>query len=195
MVMMDKADRMFQPRKPQYEPEKPSPSGCPFDAMFATNHLIPSQYSPTCTKIMSALRYWIPVRARQMDRKIAPKYHHRMVTGRPVKLRFGRSGTRVHDTIHLQYMTMTHGTGMTNNRPMNNTSVRQMKSQIPKSTESDPPAGAPLPKTAPASGTTGGPEVPESRPGIFPAFCQPAMPSVQTSVSAVTIPLAMNSCS
>src|SRR6267143_225147 len=87
MVMMDKADRMFQPRKPQYEPEKPSPSGCPFDAMFATNHLIASQYSPTCTKIMSALRYWIPVRARQMDRKIAPKYHHRMVTGRPLEPR------------------------------------------------------------------------------------------------------------
>src|SRR5258708_26193290 len=103
MVMMDKADRMFQPRKPQYEPEKPSPSGCPFDAKFATNHLIASQYSPTCTKIMSALRYWIPVSARQMDRKIAPKYHHRMVTARPVKVRFGRSGTRVHDTIHLQY--------------------------------------------------------------------------------------------
>jgi len=67
-----------------------------------------------------------------------------MVIGRPEKVRFGRSGTWVHDTIHLQYMTMTHGTGMTNTRPISNTSVRQMKSQIPKSTESGPPVGAPL---------------------------------------------------
>src|SRR5260370_10124304 len=185
MVIMDKADRIFQPRYPQYEPENLSPSGCPFDAMFATTHLIGSQYSPNCTKIMSALRSWIPARARQMDRKIAPRYHHRMVTGRPVKVRFGRSGTCVHDTIHLQYMTMTHGTGMTNTKPMSNTTVRQMKSQIPKSTESDPPAGAPLPATAPAPATTGEPQPARSRPGISPAFCHPAMPSVQTSVSAM----------
>src|SRR5258705_11639743 len=30
--------------------------------MLATNHLIASQYSPICTKIMRALRNWIPVR-------------------------------------------------------------------------------------------------------------------------------------
>src|SRR5258705_348482 len=101
--------------------------------MLATNHLIASQYSPICTKIMRALRNWIRVRETPTERTIAPKYHHRIVTGRPVKARFGRSGTFVRETIHLLYMTMTHGTGMTNKMPMKRTRDRQVNSQTPNS--------------------------------------------------------------
>src|SRR5229473_4524504 len=105
---------------------------------------------------------------------IAAKYHMR-VTGRPVKARFGRCGTRVRETIHLQYMTNTHGTGMTNTSPSQSTTLRQVNSQTPKSVESGPPAGRPAAVNGPAAcKTTGGPEAPASRPGISPAFCQPA---------------------
>jgi hypothetical protein len=100
----------------------------------------------------------------------------------------------VRETIHLLYMTKTHGTGMTNTSPIQSTTLRQVNSQIPKSIESGPPAGPPaVVNGPPACKTGGGPEAPASRPGISPAFCQPAMPSLQTSVSAVTVPLAMNS--
>ena len=34
---------------------------------------------------------------------------------------------------------------------------------------------------------------PGNRPGISPAFCQPAMPSLQTSVSGLTVPRAIKS--
>src|SRR5258708_27983607 len=101
--------------------------------MLATNHLIASQYSPICTKIMRALRNWIPVRETPTERTIAPKYHHRIVTPRPVKARFGRSGTFAQEPIHLLYMTMTHGTGMTNKLPTTRTTDRQVNSHTPTS--------------------------------------------------------------
>src|SRR5260370_1616587 len=125
---------------------------------------------------------------------IVTQYHMR-VTARPVKARFGRCGTCVRETIHLQYMPTTDGTGMTNTRPIQSTRVRQVNSQIPSSIESGPPPRPPaLSNGPPGCGTAGGLELPENRPGISPAFCQPAMPSLQTSVSAVIVPAAMNSC-
>jgi hypothetical protein len=77
--------------------------------------------------------------------------------------------------------------------PMKNTTERHMNSQIPKSIKSDPLSTAParvtgLPETNPA----GGLEAADIKPGISPALCQAAMPSVQTSVSASILPLAMN---
>src|ERR1700690_3850937 len=106
--------------------------------MLAKNHLIASQYSPSWIRNVRALTYRIPVRPRQIMRTIAPRYHHRMVTGWPAKVRFGRAGTCVQETIHLQYMTRTHGNGMTRTAPTRKTSERQTNSEIPKSIESDP---------------------------------------------------------
>ena len=40
----------------------------------------------------------------------------------------------------------------------------------------------------PGCGMDGGPDPPGTRPGISPARCQPDIPSVQTSVSALTVP-------
>jgi len=64
-----------------------------------------------------------------------------------------------------------------------------VKSQIPKSTESGPPPPAGTPA---GRGMAGGSEASASRPGTSPALSQPAMPSVQTSVSAVISPEAIN---
>jgi hypothetical protein len=78
--------------------------------------------------------------------------------------------------------------------PIEKSNPRPSSAQMLKSTESGWAIVAPpVVSGTPEGGTAGGPETPESRPGISPAFCQPAMPSVQTSVSAVTVPLAMNS--
>src|ERR1700677_3697380 len=106
--------------------------------MLATSHLMASQYRTNWIRIERALMYWFPVRPRQIESTIAPKYHGRRVTAVPVKLRFGRPGTWMQETIHLQYMTKTHGNGMTNRAPMKNTTERQVNCQIPKSIESDP---------------------------------------------------------
>src|SRR5882757_2867650 len=107
MVRKESEASRLQPRKPQKEPSKLSPSGWPLEAIFATNHLMASQYNPNCTKIINILRYWIPVRPTQMERAIAPKYHHSTVIDWPAKVRFGRSGTRTQETSHRQYMVTT----------------------------------------------------------------------------------------
>ncbi len=63
-----------------------------------------------------------------------------------------------------------------------------------KSIESGPSLYPPaLVRGPPDRGIAGGAEPPGARPGISPARCQFAMPSVQTSVSAVMVPRAINS--
>src|SRR5579863_5174451 len=160
--------------------------------MLATTHLIASQYNPNWTRIASALTYLSPVAPRTIKSTIAPRYHHRMVSGWPVKLRLGRPGTCVQETSHLQYMTKTQGKGITNRMPMKKTSERQTNSQIPNSIDSEP-LSEPATPGGILPGAAGGLETEDIRPGISPAFCQPAMPSVQTRVSARTVPLATNS--
>src|SRR5579863_8321661 len=99
--------------------------------MLATTHRIASQYNPNWTRIASALTNFSPVTPRTIKRTIAPRHHHRMVSGPPVKLRLDRPGTCVRETSHLQYMTKTQGRGITNKAPMKKTSERQTNSQIP----------------------------------------------------------------
>src|ERR1700722_1823130 len=155
--------------------------------MFSRNHLIPSQYNPVWIRSEMTLLNLLPITARQIKRATAPRYHHRIVIGRPVKLRFGRPGTRVQETIHSQYGTKTHGNGIINTAPMNRISERRTNSHIPKSIESDPPPG--LASGSCEYGTVGGPERPGNRPGMSPASCQSVIPSLQTSVVPVTMPL------
>src|SRR5450759_2059976 len=106
--------------------------------MLATNHLIKSQYNPIWTINIKLLSNPDPIKGTPINTASAAKYHI-SVTGRPVKVRFGRSGTCTQETIHLQYITMTQGVGMTNRRPINNTRRRQVNSQSPNSIESGPP--------------------------------------------------------
>jgi hypothetical protein len=96
------------------------------------------------------------------------------------------------ETIHLQYMTRTHGNGITSTAPMKNTTERQVKSQIPKSIESGA-TPAEFIGRPPDCASVGADAARESKPGISPAFCQPAIPSVQISISGVTIPRATKS--
>jgi len=131
----------------------------------------------------------------------APRNHHTMVIASPVKVRSGRPGTRVREVSHFKLLTSTHGSGMTKIAPTRNNSNRPTKSRISKSIDNDPLSlPVPAPVSAPVlglaaipPGMAGGLAAGESRPGISPAFCQPAMPSVQISVSARIMPLAMKS--
>jgi hypothetical protein len=96
----------------------------------------------------------------------------------------------VQETIHLQYMTRTHGNGITRTAPIKNSSERQVTSQIPKSIESGA-TPAELIWGPPDGARVGAGAARERRPGMSPASCQPSMPAVQTSTSAVIIPRAM----
>ena len=81
---------------------------------------------------------------------------------------------------------------MTSASPNNKASVRQVKSQRPISIESTAPWLLPGRGKLPGGGTSGISEALEKRPGTSPPFCQLAMPSVQTSVSMVTVPLVIS---
>ena len=90
------------------------------------------------------------MRATTMMKIKAAKYHI-SVTGRPVNLSCGRPGTCTQDTIHLQYITITQGVGMTNASPSTRVRLRQTKSQRSKSIESRDAV------SAAADGETAGP--------------------------------------
>src|SRR6185437_573791 len=112
MVMNEIASSRLYPIYAQTEPEKERPSGCPFDAMFATCHLMKSQVATMVPMDTSVPRILIPEATATISRTTNPAIQGTSVIALPVKLRFGRPGTRTQDTIHFKYQTMVQGIRM-----------------------------------------------------------------------------------
>jgi hypothetical protein len=141
MVRMETNARKVHPIKAGSEPEKLSPSFCPFEARFATNHLRKNQYRMSWAKLARLSSPLLLVAPATMPTQIAstirPYHHHMTVSDRPVKVRFGCPGTWTFPTNHFVHQTIAQGAGMTTRSERNSTRVRHVKSQMPKSIDSE----------------------------------------------------------
>src|ERR1700722_11514769 len=91
IVIIERARRMYQPRKTQYPPVNERGRRRPSELMFLTTHLMVNKEKKKLRKI--------PTNGTTRESGISTKAHQ-MSPAFPSKARFGRPGTRMRATIH-----------------------------------------------------------------------------------------------